>query len=139
MAQFWDSRYSRLIVYNSSSTAEDVSPYVKSVDGLPGPRRVNNVTAFGATGDQYSPGLQGTDVTIEMVYSEDASVSPNAVFSALRTATTTHTFQFYPVGSTAGACFSGQWWVEDFTVKPIIGSAVMATAKCKVDNGVTSS
>ncbi len=138
MATFWDSSKSRLIVYNSSSTAEDVSPYVKSVDGLPGIRRLNNVTAFGAVGDQFSAGLQGQEVTIEMVYSEDASVSPAAVFVGLRTASTTHTFQFYPTGSTA-ACHSGSWWCEDFTIKPIIGSAIMATAKCKVDNGVTSS
>lgn len=135
---FFDSRVSRLFVADSASTSQDISAYVKSVEGLPGPRNLNDVTTFGSVGHRWSPGLQDNTVTIELVYSEDATTGSNTVFSPIRTATTSKAFIWYPSGST-GAAFSGNLWVETYEITSRIGNAVMAKVTARVDNGVTSS
>ena len=136
MAQFWDSKVSVFFLNSTNMTA-----YIKSVDGIPGSRLLNDTTTFGSVGHRFTNGLEQQDYTIEMFYADKSvdTSGTDAIVSPIRTATSTVPFAFYPAGTTAGYTkYSGNLWVESYNVKPVIGQAVLATVKGKVDNGVTA-
>lgn len=131
---FFDSKLSVFKIDDTGSTLRDVSPYITSIDGLPGPRRLYPVTALGDSGDKYHPGLQGATITLELMWSVDASVGPDTVFGPLRTHTSAVDFEYYPEGTTK---YSGTCWVEDFNIHTRVNNLVMATVVMKVDGTVT--
>ncbi len=135
MATFYDSRVATLLVTDSGSTSRNVTVYIVSVDGLPGVRRLNDVTTFGSTGRRYSPGLEEQTVTIDMIHSVDANVGSDTVFGPLRTYTAATAFTYNP-SNTAASNYVGNWWVEDYVVLAKIGDAVKSRVTCRVDNGV---
>ena len=135
MAVFFDSRLSTFTIVDTIAEIRDISPYITKVDGLPGPRRLHNVTALGDTGDKFAPGLYGATITLELMWSTDALVGPDTIFRLLRDHTAATAFSYKPIAA-AGPNYSGNCWVEDYTIHTVVNTLVMATVVLKVDGAV---
>lgn len=133
---FYDSQLSVFKIDDTGSVQRDVSAYIVAVNGLPGPRELNNATTLGQSGAKFHPTLQNAPFTLEVLYSEDALVGPDTVFGPLRTHTAAVDFEYYPRGI-SGIKYYGTCWVRNWTVETRVGSMVTARAECQVDGTVT--
>jgi len=123
---------------NDGSSLRDISVYILSIDGLPGPKELVDVTALGATGRAFQPGLENVVVTLEMMWSDDASVGPDTVFRLVRALTSATAFDYGPEGKTSGKQkYSGTCWYRNFTVQTRVGDYVRARAELQVEGAVT--
>lgn len=118
----------------------DVSSYTDTVTGLPGGRPLEDVTAFGDTGERQTPGMPGTEFTTAGHW--DSATTAGAIKPVLqshRLATQTASFEYGPEGSGTGAVkYSGECWLKDFKVEAKVKGRVDWTATWVVDNGVTT-
>ena len=123
---------------NDGTTLQDISPYVVSIDGLPGPRELADVTALGATGRAFYPTLENVVVTLELLWSDDASVGSDTVFGAIRDDTAVRAWDYGPEGKTTGDVkYSGNCWVRSYTIVSRVGDVVKARVELQVDGVVT--
>ena len=81
----------------------DISPYIISIDGLPGTRTLLPATTINDTGRKSHPGTQQADIRMELLWSDDALVGPHTVFSNLFEDTTPRAFRYGPEGAAVGA------------------------------------
>lgn len=125
---------------DSSGTLRVLSGFIDNVSGLPGGRELADVTALGAVGHGFIPGLQNPKVTISGHYDPTTTTGPQAVLSGLAlTATATATFNYGPEGSTAGMVkMTGECWCESYVVTSSATNKVSWTATLQVDGGVTA-
>lgn len=124
---------------DSGGTLRTISSYVDKVDGLPGGRELSEVTALGDSGTKSIPGLQSVSFSIAGHFDSTATTGPNAVLNSLRTASSTASFEYGPEGSASGkAKFSGECWLEEYTVDSTVSDKVSFSASFKVDGTVTS-
>lgn len=115
---------------------QDISEYVKKVDGLPGAFGLVDITTFGATGHKYmSDGLEAGDISLDLVWDSLATTGPDAIFSGMRTQAETRSFEFSPDGGTTK--YTGECWLEKYTITAPVGGIVEATVALKVDGNVT--
>lgn len=131
----FDSGLSVFKIYDTGGVERDVSDYIVSIEGLPGPRELNEATTLNQTGRKWHPTLQNATISLELVYSEDASVGSDTVFGPLRTHTSAVAFKYYPRG-TSGQYYSGNVWVRDYRVTTRVGSIVTAKVDLQVDGVV---
>ena len=138
MTTFQSSTASYFAIDDTAAVLRDISPYVKSVDGLPGQRGLDDATAFGDTGRKGNPGLEDVTITLNMMWSKDANVGADTVLGPLRTHSAAVDFEYGPEGSTAGDIkYSGTCWVESYTTPSRVGSLVESIATLKVNGVVT--
>lgn len=135
---FFDSQESVFLLDDTGSTQRDLSPYITSIDGLPGPRELSEATALGDGGRKFHPSLENVVITLELMWSDDASVGPDTVLGPLRTHSSAVDFEYGPEGQTSGDIkYSGTCWVRNYKITSRVGSLVMATAELQVNGQVT--
>jgi hypothetical protein len=132
----WDSGLSVFKITDTGSSERDISDYVVAVDGLPGPRELNEATTLNQTGRKWHPTLQNGAFSLELVYSEDANVGSDTVLGPLRTHTAAVAFKYYPRG-TSGKLYSGNAWVRDYKITTRVGALVLARCDLQVNGVVT--
>lgn len=135
---FFDSSISIFQITDTGSTLRDISPYIVSIDGLPGPREFGDVTVLGDGGHKWNPTLENVSVTLELLWSDDASVGSDTVLGPLRSHTAAVAFDYGPEGKTAGDIkYSGNAWVEDYSIVSRVGNMVTARCVLRVNGTVT--
>jgi hypothetical protein len=132
----FDTKTSVFTITSSTASTENISSYITSIDGLPGRRELTDVTTFGSAGHRWNPSLENAEFTIDVLYSEDATVGTDTIFGPMRTSTTTRVFYYYP-GISTGAYYTGNCWLDDYPIVGKVGDSVRARVHCKVDNGIT--
>jgi len=136
MALF-DSKNS-IFQINDGSSLRDISPYMVSIDGLPGPKELVDVTALGATGRAWQPGLENVVITLELNWSDDALVGPDTVLRLVRALTAATAWDYGPEGSGSGAQkYSGTCWYRNFTIQSRVGDWIRARAELQVEGAVS--
>jgi hypothetical protein len=135
---FFDSSLSVFLITDTVGSLRDITPYVVSIDGLPGERELGDVTALGDTGHKFQPTLQNVTFTLELLWSNDAGVGADTVLGPLLTHTSAVAFQYGPSGSTAGKVkYSGSAWVKAYPINSSAGKMVSARCEFQVHGVVT--
>lgn len=117
---------------------KDLSSYISSIDGLPGPRELIEVTALGDSGRTWIPGLENSVITLEFQWSEDTTRGPDTVLGVLRTHTSAVHFDYGPEGKATGDVkYYGTCWVRNFQITSRVGGQVTARAELQVNGAVT--
>jgi len=141
MASFFNSRLSVFKLADSSSALRNLSPYIVSVSGLPGPRELNDVTALGDVSHKWAPSLENAVIGLELLYSKDATSGPEIVIGGIRASTVSKSFEYYPTGATTAASppnykYSGKCWVRNFEIEARVGNQILARAELPVSSSV---
>lgn len=135
---FKDGKDSVFKLDDSSGTLRTLTSYVDSVDGLPGGRNLDDVTALGDTGRKSIPSIQDNKFSISGHFDSTATTGPNATIGSLLTATSTATFEHGPEGgSTGNVRYTGECWCTSYVVTSKVGTQVSFKADFQVD-GVTT-
>ena len=139
MAQvFFDSQESAFLIDDTSGDSRDLSPYIVSIDGLPGPRELSDATALGSGGRNWHPSLENSIINLELMWSDDALVGPDTVLGPLRTHTAAVDFNYGPEGQTSGDIkYYGTCWVRNYKITSRVGNLVMASAELQVNGQVS--
>lgn len=134
---FFDSEIS--IFQINDGSLRDISPYITSIDGLPGVRDLNVATALGDGGEKFHPTLERVTITLELMWSDDASVGPDTVFGGtLRERGVVSAFEYGPEGKVnPDIKYSGNCWVRDYAITSRVGNMVTARVELKVDGKVS--
>ena len=107
----------------------DISAYVTKVDGIPGSYGLVDITTLGATGHNYmSDALEKGDVSIDMVWDDGANM--DVLFATMRAQAETRSFEYSPDGTVK---YTGECWLEKYTINSQVGGIVMASVALKVD------
>ena len=135
---FVDSQESVFFIDDTGGESRDLSPYIVSVDGLPGPRELSDATALGSGGRKWHPSLENVIINLELMWSDDALVGPDTVLGPLRTHTAAVDFNYGPEGGTADDVkYYGTCWVRNFKITSRVGNLVMAAAELQVNGQVS--
>jgi hypothetical protein len=134
MALF-DSQLSVFKITDTTANLRDVSPYIISIEGLPGPRELNDATPLNQAGRKFHPSLQNVKFTLEVLWSDDANVGSDTVFGPLSRHTAATAFEYYPEGN-PGVKYAGNTWVGNFPILTRVGSVLTARVECQVDGVV---
>lgn len=125
-------------VDDSGGTLRNISNHVDGVSGLPGAAQLSEVTSFGDAGERFIRGLEGNTFTVKGQFDTAASTGSITVLNGLRTATATSTFEYGPEGSTTGKIrYTGEAWLEGFTVDAAVKDKVPFSATFRLDNSLT--
>ena len=134
---FFDSKVSKFLIDDTGSTQRDLSAYITEVRGLPGPRRLNEITALGDSGSKFIPGLEDVMISLNGIFDDTATSGPDAVLGALRTHGSAVDFEYGPEGSGSGDVkYSGTCWVLWYELRSRVGSRVEWTASLQVEGTV---
>ncbi len=135
---FYPSENTTFEIDDTGAQQRDISPYITSIDGLPGPRELIEVTALGDGGRKWIPGLENAVITLELHWSEDASVGPDTVLGPLRTHTAAVDFEFGAEGNAQGdIMYTGTCWVKDYRILTRVGDQVTARCELQVEGKVS--
>lgn len=135
---FFDSRVSKFLIDDTVGTQRDLSAYIADVQGLPGPRNLNEVTALGDSGAKFIPGLEDVAIALSGIFDDTATTGPDAVLGPLRTHSSAVDFEYGPEGSATGDIkYSGTCWVLTYELRSRVGSRVEWTAALQVEGAVT--
>lgn len=134
MALF-DSQLSVFKITDTTNNSRDVSPYIISIEGLPGPRELNDATPLNQAGRKFHPSLQNVKFTLEVLWSDDANVGSDTVFGPLSRHTAATAFEYYPEGN-PGVKYAGNCWVGNYPILTRVGSVLTARVECQVDGVV---
>ncbi len=134
MALF-DSQLSVFKITDTGAQLRDVSAYITSIEGLPGPREINEATPLNQSGRKFHPSLQNVPFTLEVLWSDDANVGSDTVFGPLSRHTAATAFEYYPKGGSSPK-YAGNCWVRNFTILTRVGNILTARAECQVDGVV---
>ena len=142
MATYFDSKESVFTLYDGAAIQLDLSRYLTSIDGLPGPRELIDVTPLNASGHAFIPSLENVVITIEMNWSDDANDSaygaPDVLLEGMRKATAVRLFEYGPEGKTTGEVkYSGNCWLRNYQITSRLGSQITCRAELQVDGTVT--
>ena len=134
----YNSRVSVFTIDDTGSTDRDISAYISRLEGLPGVRELNEVTALGDSGRKFIAGLENVKITLEGHYDDTATTGPDAILGPLSRHTLAVDFTYGPKGSTGGFTkYSGAVWVEDYQITGRVGDEVTWRATLQVDGVVT--
>ena len=135
---FFDSKVSKLLIDDTGGVQRDLSAYIAEIQGLPGPRSLNEVTALGDSGARFIPGLEDVTVTLTGIFDDTATTGPDAVFGPLRTHASAVDFEYGPEGSSTGDIkYSGTCWVLIYELRSRVGELVEWSAALQVEGTVT--
>ena len=142
MATYFDSRVSVFTLYDGSATQMNLSRYLTSIDGLPGPRELIDVTPLSASGHAFIPSLENVVITIELQWSDDADdgsdAAPDVLLEGMRKATAVRLFEYGPEGKTTGDVkYSDNCWLRNYQITIRVGSQVTCRAEFQVNGTVT--
>lgn len=134
---FFDSSISIFEITDTGAVLRDISPYIVSIEGLPGPREFGDVTVLGDSGHKWQPTLENVSINLELLWSDDASVGSDTVLGPLREHTAAVAFDYGPEGKTASDIkYSGDAWVEDYRILTRVGNMVTSRCVLKVNGTV---
>ena len=138
MTVFFDSQVTTFFIDTTAGVSSEITPYIISIDGLPGPRKLSEATALGDSGTKWHPSLEDVPFNIEMYWSDDALVGPDTVFGPLSRHTAAVDFNFGPEGSTNGDVkYYGKCWVRNYVITARVGGLVFAKVECQVNGQVS--
>lgn len=125
-------------VDDSGGTLRNISGHTDNVSGLPGARALSEVTSYGDSGDRFIPGTEGTAFTVTGQFDSSASTGSATVLNGLRTASATSSYEYGPEGNTTGDIkYSGECWLESFTVDASVKEKVPFSATFRTDNAIS--
>lgn len=131
---FFDSKVSVFKLDDSAGTLRTLTSYLDTVDGLPGGRNLDNVTALGDQGTKSIPSIQDNKFNITGHYDSTATTGPHAVLSGLLAATATATYEYSPEGTTVGTPkASGECWCTSYVITSKVGNKVTFKADFQID------
>lgn len=134
----FDAQVQKFSIQDSGGTERDISDYIISISGLPGPRELNESTTLNRSGRYWHPTLENVVITLEVVLSKDANVGTETVFGPLRTHTATRTFYYGPFGSTGGfPKYTGSCWVRNFNITGRVATLLIASVELQVQGTIT--
>lgn len=123
---------------DSGGTLRNISAHVDNVSGLPGARALSEVTSFGDAGERFIPGLQGLTFTVSGQFDTAATTGSITVLNGLRATAATSSFEYGPEGNaTSDIKYSGECWMESFTVDSQVKDKVPFSATFRLDDGLT--
>ena len=138
MTTLYDAKTAVFKITDNGGTLRDISPYIISLEGLPGEVPVFPITSFGDAGETYVKLKPNQAFTIYLKWSDDASVGPDVVLSGLLEKESAVAFEFYPRGNASGRPkYTGNCWFTGFPVKVQTGQDMAASASFKVDGKLT--
>lgn len=122
---------------DSGGTLRDIGGHVDNVSGLPGARALSEVTSYGDDGERFIPGTEGTTFTVTGQFDSTASTGSATVLNSLRTAANTATYEYGPEGGATGDIkYTGECWMENFTVDASVKEKVPFSATFRTDNAI---
>lgn len=125
-------------VDDSGGTLRELSPDVNNVTGLPGAAALSEVTAFGDAGERFIRGLQGLQFTATGNFNSTATTGTATVLNGIRLSEVTSSFEFGPEGNDTGDVkYSGECWLESFTIDVAVADKVPFSAQFRLDDGLT--
>lgn len=134
----FNSKDSVFLLEDSGGTDRDLSAYITSIDGLPGPREMQDSTTLADDGRKHEAGLENATITLELVWDDTATSGPDVVLSGLRGDNTERGFQYGPKGSTTGFMrYTGNMKLAEYRITSRVGEIVRATATLNVQGVVT--
>jgi len=134
---FYDSNLSKFFITDTGSDEREISPYIVSISGLPGPRELNEATALGDTGRKWHPALQNAVIILELMWSDDTDVGSDTVLGPLREHTAALAFNYGPEGNdSTDIKYSGTCWVRNYEITSRVGAMVLARAELQVNGAV---
>jgi len=135
---FYDSSISVFQITDvSPGTLRDISPYIVSIDGLPGPREFGDVSVLGDGGHKWQPTLENVTIALELLWSDDSDVGSDTVLGPLREHNAAVAFDYGPEGKANGDIkYSGNAWVEDYRILTRVGQMVTSRCQLKVHGAV---
>jgi hypothetical protein len=133
---FFDSQVSVFKITDTGSTLRDVSASIVSIEGLPGPRELNEATPLNQAGHKYHPTLENGPINLEVIFDDTANTGSDTVFGPLRTHTAAVAFEYYPKGGSSPK-YSGNCWVRNYSIQTRVGSLLTARVELQVDGQVT--
>ena len=135
---FFDSKVSKFRIDDTGGVLRDISAYITEVQGLPGSRALNEVTALGDSGARFIPGLEEVTLTLSGMFDNTATSGPDAVLGPLSTHTSAVDFKYGPKGVTTGDVkYSGTCWVLSYELRSRVGNLVEWSARLQVEGTVT--
>jgi len=136
--QPFDSQQSIFQITDTGAVLRDISAYLIGVDGLPGRRELSEATTLNSTGREWYPTVQSATITLELLWSDDASVGTDTVLGPLRTHGSAVAFDYGPEGKTAGDIkYYGNLWVDEFVNVSRVGDLVKSRCTLQVNGVVT--
>ena len=137
MAKF-NSKDSVFQITDTGSTLRNLSAYIDEIDGIPGERELNEVTALGDSGRKNVGGLENVVITLAGHFDSTATTGPDAVLGPLRTDDTARAWDYGPYGTTGGYTkYSGTMKVRIYQIMSRVGEVVRWRAEIAVDGAVT--
>ena len=133
---FFDSEVSVFILSDGSSD-RDISASLVGIDGLPGPRTLNEVTALGDGGRKFSPGLEDVTITLDAIYTSGSATSIDEVMDGISRGAAAVNFEYGPEGISSAPKYSGTCWVENWTHQSRVGNRVESAITLRVEGKVT--
>lgn len=135
---FFDSQNSVFFIDDTGGNSRDLSPYIVSIDGLPGPRELSEATSLADAGRKWHPSLENVPFTLELMWSDDALVGPDTVFGPLRTHSAAVDFNYGPEGSVGGDVkYFGTCWIRNFKITSRVATMVLAMVELQVEGQVS--
>ena len=133
----FDAQVQKFSIVDTGTTERDITDYIISIEGLPGPRELSESTTLNRAGRYAHPTLENVLITLEMVLSKDALLGTDTVFGPLRTHTSPTAFVYGPFGSTGGfPKYSGNCWVQNYTITGRVVNTITARVELKVQGVV---
>jgi len=115
----------------------NISPYIVSIDGLPGTRTLLPATTINDTGRKSHPGIQQADIRLELLWSDDALVGSHTVFEILFEDVTARAFRYGPQGDTAGHIkISGTALLRLYNAITRVGNMQSCTVELEVQGAI---
>ncbi len=135
---FWIPTLSVFQITDTGAGLRDISANILSVSGLPGPRELIDVTAFGDSGHKSIAGLENVVITLEMMWTELATTGSDTIFGPLSRHTAATAWDCGPSGKTTGKIkYSGTCWVRNYEITGRVGAILTARAELQVEGVVT--
>jgi hypothetical protein len=134
----FDAQVQKFSIVDTGTTERDITDYIISIEGLPGPRELSESTTLNRAGRYFHPTLENVVITLELVGSKDALVGTDTVFGPQRQDTAVRAFVYGPFGSTGGfPKYSGNCWVRNYTITGRVGTLITARVELQVQ-GIVS-
>lgn len=123
---------------NAAGTLTDITSYVDNVD-LDGAVDMGETTTAGAENKTYVSGQADHDLSISGKFEDTASTGLDAILSGIEGLETTSTFEYGPMGSTAGRVKkSGECFLTGYKISSPVGGVCVFTADFKISGAVTT-
>lgn len=135
---FMDGRGSRFRIADTGGVMRDLSKYITEVQGLPGERTLNEVTALGAYGARLKPGGEAAEFTLRGIYDDAPATGADTVLGGLRYHSEPTDFEYAPAGFASGkARYTGVCWVKSYELLSRAGEPVSWQAALQVEGSAS--